>query len=311
MLRQVVSLQRRYGTSIESRMGAINYYNCMHHYQKREYCSPTTIDTTTQAPSRLRFAVVRPDLFAESTQSTERGVARFTCDSDVVLTWKCSGCGHTFDKSIHNRYVDAENGTDCPSCMNVISEGNDIDKMIGSELAKDWDSDMNAGVPKNKIFPNSDTEVQWKCKTCQHSWREKIQAKSACPSCTLSVILEKTDALVQYSNVHLYGSLRPVDYIRCKQMAQLNHVSTQGRKRFNIRRQLQGNDTNQSPYDNKVMAFIKRESMIKTMHTSAASDSITKRNSINNDTLTKPSAKPAAPWLDLKPASKPTFDDDD
>lgn len=49
--------------------------------------------------------------------------------------------------------------------------------IINPELCKDWNYERNNGLEPNKIRPNSDLLVWWKCNACEHEWQATIHER--------------------------------------------------------------------------------------------------------------------------------------
>ena len=141
------------------------------------------------------FATLKPHLLKEwdFKKNDELGIKpnEVGCGSEKKVWWKCSVCGDEWLTTIYNRSI----GRGCPSCkIKKIAISNSTPKVRESfkdkypELLKDWDYEENnkEGIYPDKIFPNTNVNVHWKCEK-GHKWTTKLPARvnthGSCPVC--------------------------------------------------------------------------------------------------------------------------------
>lgn len=125
--------------------------------------------------------------------SSKGNPKHFYKKSHKKVWWKCSICGHEYQRSILDKY----NGCRCPVCSSkeLINGINDLQTWAKKNkplILKEWDYSQN-GNPENYINV-SNKKVDWICSTCGYKWstaiRNRTKMNSGCPSCA-GVILVK------------------------------------------------------------------------------------------------------------------------
>ena len=103
--------------------------------------------------------------------------------SNKKAWWKCRE-GHSWKMEIYHR----SNGRKCPYCSNkrVLVGYNDLYTLY-PDIAKEWNSEKNAGMNIYDFVIGSAKKVWWKCLHCYHEWqasiRSRTQRNSGCPEC--------------------------------------------------------------------------------------------------------------------------------
>lgn len=113
--------------------------------------------------------------------------------SDRKVWWKCHICGNLWKAGVDDRY----HGSMCPLCAKeerslrvsetyVTKSGSLAEKH--AEVLCEWDWEKNKEIDPTKITPGCTKAVWWKCKTCGHSWKAPVAARTrnaggGCPAC--------------------------------------------------------------------------------------------------------------------------------
>ena len=107
--------------------------------------------------------------------------------SNKTPWWKCEK-GHSWKMEVYHR----TDGRGCPFCNHkrVLKGFNDLTTLF-PEIAAEWHPTGNPDKNIDDYIQGSATRIQWKCKTCQHSWiatiRARTQRKSGCPECAKKI----------------------------------------------------------------------------------------------------------------------------
>ena len=106
----------------------------------------------------------------------------FKPNSNIKVWWLCPKCGYEYQAIIANR----TKGTGCKNCSNQILHSGENDlATVYPDIAMQWDYEKNDGLMPNKVFPNSNKKVWWKCDK-GHSWRAAPNTRTSgcnCPYC--------------------------------------------------------------------------------------------------------------------------------
>ena len=142
----------------------------------------------TQVGTSNCLAILYPKLIKEWNYNKNIDIvpSDFTASSNVEVWWVCKK-GHDFYAKICNRSV---RGDGCPYCSGRYATKENNLLLDNPELCKEWDYNKNAKSPE-EYTPNSDKEVWWKCKDCNHEWSAQINSrngnnKNGCPECNNS-----------------------------------------------------------------------------------------------------------------------------
>jgi positive regulator of sigma E activity len=102
-------------------------------------------------------------------------------NSEMKVWWKCEQ-NHEWQAIIGSRNT----GRNCPYCSgNVISFEKSL-QAVNPLLLKEWDYHKNKEISPDKIFPNSEIKVWWKCEQ-NHEWQARITNRhngTNCPYCS-------------------------------------------------------------------------------------------------------------------------------
>ena len=112
----------------------------------------------------------------------------FTSGSNKKVWWKCKSCGLTWEATINHR----SQGRGCPYCSGKkIHVGfNDL-STTNSQLASEWDYDLNENLTPDMYTKSSHKKVWWKCENCGYSWEATIASRNSgrgCPICNGSTV---------------------------------------------------------------------------------------------------------------------------
>ena len=123
-----------------------------------------------------------------------------TLSSDKRAWWICEK-GHSWQTSIHHR----QRGSGCPYCSGreAITGENDL-ATVRPDIAAEWDCEKNGVLKAERLLPQSNKKVWWKCK-CEYSWRTPVYrryAGSGCPACAGDVVIKgRNDLQSQHPHV--------------------------------------------------------------------------------------------------------------
>ena len=107
--------------------------------------------------------------------------------SNIKYWFKCKECSHSFGSTLH----DVSKGSWCAYCGNKkLCENLECEKCYDKSFAShprslEWDYTSNKIIPR-KTFKNSNTEYQFKCKECNHTFKARLNSVSKgswCPKC--------------------------------------------------------------------------------------------------------------------------------
>ena len=106
----------------------------------------------------------------------------FKPNSNIKVWWLCPKCGYEYQAIIANR----TKGTGCKNCSNQILHSgiNDLATLY-PDIAQQWDYEQNGDLTPDKVFPNSNKKVGWKCDK-GHSWQASPNSRTSgrnCPYC--------------------------------------------------------------------------------------------------------------------------------
>lgn len=104
--------------------------------------------------------------------------------SNNKVWWTCD------EKHEYQRTVDGQikSGGVCPVCSGrlLVSGVNDV-KTKCSEIAEEWDYEVNAPMKPDDYSYVSSVKVGWKCKTCGYTWRATVKSRcvrgNGCRNC--------------------------------------------------------------------------------------------------------------------------------
>jgi len=118
---------------------------------------------------------------------------------DILIWWKCSKCGHSWQETPFNRISYHEN---CPKCNPKYNEKSVYGYKFctlkktsllakSPKIAKDWDIEKNHNVDASHVSNIYSDKVFWKCHKCGHSWEESVYNRTRkdrvtscnCPGC--------------------------------------------------------------------------------------------------------------------------------
>lgn len=90
-----------------------------------------------------------------------------TIGSHLKVWWKCSVCGHSYQKRISNRTAPSKRSVEsdkCPICLGrvIIPGVNSLKAKYPDIIAKEWDFDRNK-IDPDTIAPHRRIKVWWKC----------------------------------------------------------------------------------------------------------------------------------------------------
>lgn len=104
--------------------------------------------------------------------------------SNKEVWWRCSVCGHEFQKRISSR---TKGGKGCPVCDGkTIKKGYNDLATKNPVLAAEWHHTKNNELEPDEVAPNSHKKAWWLCPVCQHEWEAEIKSRNqgrGCPEC--------------------------------------------------------------------------------------------------------------------------------
>ena len=108
---------------------------------------------------------------------------RTTTGSSKKIWWKCSK-GHSFEQEIIDR---RDHPHSCPYCSGkrVLEGFNDLATLF-PDIASEWHPFKNDPLLPNMVAGHSNKVAWWKCRTCGHEWKTKINGRAngrGCPKC--------------------------------------------------------------------------------------------------------------------------------
>lgn len=141
-----------------------------------------------------------------------------SCGSNKKVWWKCKE-GHEWQVQISQR----QQGSGCPYCagQRAIAGKNDLQTLNPSFFAE-WNYEKNISVDPQKIMPNSNKKVWWKCKE-GHEWQATLHNRSngrGCPYCSRKKVLRGENdlqtvmpILAEEWNYEKNENLKPGDFL--------------------------------------------------------------------------------------------------
>ena len=141
-----------------------------------------------------------------------------SCGSNKKVWWKCKE-GHEWQVQISQR----QQGSGCPYCagQRAIAGKNDLQTLNPSFFAE-WNYEKNISVDPQKIMPNSNKKVWWKCKE-GHEWQATLHNRSngrGCPYCSRKKVLRGENdlqtvmpILAEEWNYEKNENLKPSDFL--------------------------------------------------------------------------------------------------
>ncbi len=131
------------------------------------------------------LAEARPDISAQwhPTKNGELTPDKIASRSSKKVWWLCDK-GHEFQQTVDKR---VSRGYGCPFCSGrrVLVGYNDL-ATVDPVLASEWDYEKNGDLLPSQVTHHSNKWAWWKCTTCGHSWRTKINDRAngrGCPVC--------------------------------------------------------------------------------------------------------------------------------
>lgn len=141
-----------------------------------------------------------------------------SCGSNKKVWWKCKE-GHEWQVQISQR----QQGSGCPYCagQRAIAGKNDL-QTLNPSFFMEWNYEKNISVDPQKIMPNSNKKVWWKCKE-GHEWQATLHNRSngrGCPYCSRKKVLRGENdlqtvmpILAEEWNYEKNESLKPSDFL--------------------------------------------------------------------------------------------------
>lgn len=120
--------------------------------------------------------------------------------SNLIVWWKCSVCGHSYQKRIANRTAPSRRSAEsnkCPICLGrVIIPGFNSLKALHPELLDEWDFEKNAEIDPDTLPPSYRKNVWWKCPN-GHSYASRpgnrvYNTGGNCPYCSSQKLCRET-----------------------------------------------------------------------------------------------------------------------
>ena len=107
--------------------------------------------------------------------------------SDLKVQWVCQGCpdghAHVWQATVKTRST----GRGCPYCAGRAVCQHSSLATKAPQIAAEWNFEANHHTPHD-YTSQSHAKVAWKCKSCSHAWRARIQHRTAngtgCPRCS-------------------------------------------------------------------------------------------------------------------------------
>ncbi len=120
-------------------------------------------------------------------KNAEISPSEIMAGSSKVVWWKCKN-GHEWQAVIKSR----NSGCNCPYCsgLHAITGETDL-QTVNPTLASEWNYEKNDGLMPNKILPNSNQKVWWKCSK-GHEWQATVSNRNignSCPYCSGKKVL--------------------------------------------------------------------------------------------------------------------------
>lgn len=142
--------------------------------------------------SRLKTMALKNPLFQQYPYLEEEwdfeknknlDISLIPASSNRFAWWVCKE-GHSFRTRINARTL---HNVGCPYChgQKVLTGINDL-QTLNPALANEWDYEKNEPLTPSDVFSHSSKFVWWKCPTCGHSWRAKVNNRAngrGCPAC--------------------------------------------------------------------------------------------------------------------------------
>ena len=138
------------------------------------------------------LATLFPEIAAEwnKEKNTLLCAGDISPGSQKKVWWKCGTCGSDYRTSVASR----TNGTACPVCAGktVVCGVNDLASKY-PRLAKEWHEAKNGHLTPEKVTPQSNRNVWWRC-SLGHEYQARIcsrtVSKEGCPYCSGQRVLK-------------------------------------------------------------------------------------------------------------------------
>lgn len=132
--------------------------------------------------SENSLTLMHPDI-AENWHPTKNGdltPSMFSKGSRYKVWWKCSKCGHEWEKTIKSY-------CGCSQCKSSELLKKNSLSLYSPELVNEWNYEKNDNLIPEKLSYSSNQVVWWKCSKCSYEWKARISnraiLKRGCPCC--------------------------------------------------------------------------------------------------------------------------------
>jgi len=136
----------------------------------------------------------------ENKHLTFRGIPKdifwFKVGTNKKITWECKKCNHVWKAQGNKR---SYQGRGCPACANQVIHKDGRNSLVNThpELAEECLDDAS------KIVSGTHKKINWKCKTCEHTWKAQCKSRRngrGCPACANQVL--HNDGRNSLANTH-------------------------------------------------------------------------------------------------------------
>ena len=136
------------------------------------------------------IAIKTPDLLKD-WHPTKNGKIKpeyIFANSNKILWWKCSVCGHEWRAPAYRR----TRGGGCPACSGrtTVPGINDL-ATVRPDITAEWNYEKNGALQPKHYQENSNKQVWWKCKKCGYEWQALVCNRTrgrGCPKCVGKVL---------------------------------------------------------------------------------------------------------------------------
>lgn len=149
-------------------------------------------------PGKTDLASVIPDVAAlwNSRKNGDISPTDVTPWSHKKCYWICPK-GHEWlspVETVVKSYSLNSSRTGCPICSGKVTHADNCLATVSPELANEW-SDKNTDLTPLDVTLHSNISVWWRCPSCGHEWKTKINNRAngtGCPACAHTVVTPET-----------------------------------------------------------------------------------------------------------------------
>ena len=157
------------------------WWRCEHGHEWRDTVQNSCRRAQPICRGCRSVAYLKPDLLNEWHPENQASPHETTANSNRIVKWSCSTCGHEWAGSVANRY----RGSGCPGCSGATPTHATSLAILYPDIAREWDIQCNSRSPHD-YTPGSEEEVSWICPNA-HRYRATIYDRAkrsrGCPVC--------------------------------------------------------------------------------------------------------------------------------